>query len=103
MYHVKKVTSRHLIPGYTWVVDMKEVVIVSPQILLPIIDLDRCNACGLCVQLCPTQAVELHKGKAQIVRPADCNFCEVCETYCPEGAIGRPFQIVFATPQRPGL
>ena len=64
---------------------------------LPIITLQRCTGCGLCAELCPTSAVEVIRQKAVIVRPADCTFCEVCESYCPEGAIGRPFQIVFAS------
>lgn len=67
---------------------------------LPIIDLQRCNGCGFCERLCPTNAVEVHGGRAVIVRPHDCTFCDICETYCPEGAIGRPFRIVFAPEAR---
>lgn len=63
---------------------------------LPLIDLQRCNGCGLCAQLCPTKAVEMQAGRPVIVRPADCTFCEVCESYCPQGAIGRPFSVTFA-------
>jgi len=64
--------------------------------ILPIIDPGRCTGCGVCEQLCPTRAVEVRLGLAVVVRPEDCTFCEVCESYCPEGAIGRPFTIVFA-------
>jgi ferredoxin len=66
--------------------------------VLPLIDARRCTGCGLCEQLCPTRAVEVRGNVAEIVRPAACTFCEVCESYCPEGAIGRPFTIVFASP-----
>lgn len=65
-------------------------------LVLPTIDLRRCNGCGMCEELCPTAAVEMRGGRAEIVRPDDCTFCEVCESYCPEGAIGRPFTVVFA-------
>jgi NAD-dependent dihydropyrimidine dehydrogenase PreA subunit len=64
--------------------------------ILPIIDQQRCTGCGLCELLCPTKAVEVRDGVAVVVRPEDCIFCDVCESYCPEGAIGRPFRIVFA-------
>jgi ferredoxin len=64
---------------------------------LPLIDLQRCTGCGLCVQLCPTNAVEIQNGHAVITHPEACSFCEVCETYCPPGAINRPFMIIFAS------
>jgi MinD superfamily P-loop ATPase len=70
--------------------------------LIPNIDLERCNACGNCVALCPTQAVEIVDDKAVIMRPEACTYCDVCETFCPEGAIGRPFTIEFAPDQHAG-
>ena len=68
--------------------------------VLPRIDRQLCTGCGLCELLCSTKAVEVRSGVALIVRPDDCTFCEVCESYCPEGAIGRPFTIVFAPEPR---
>ncbi len=62
---------------------------------LPQIDQERCTGCGICVERCPTSAVEVIDGHATIVRPRACTFCEICETYCPTGAIGRPFTIIF--------
>jgi ferredoxin len=72
-----------------------------PNWTLPVIDLQRCTGCGLCEALCPTTAVKVVGQHAVIVRPEVCTFCEVCETYCPEGAIGRPFTVIFAG--QPGL
>jgi len=66
------------------------------DIILPIIDGERCTGCGTCMDLCPTQAVELRAGQAAIARPEDCTYCGDCEDICPEGAIGLPYEIVLA-------
>ena len=63
--------------------------------ILSFIDQQRCIGCGLCARLCSTQAVEVRNALAVIVLPEACTFCDVCESFCPEGAIGRPFTIVF--------
>jgi MinD superfamily P-loop ATPase len=68
----------------------------NPQAILPLIDPARCTGCGMCAQLCPTNAVEVRAARATIIRPQACTYCDLCETYCPEGAIGRPFTVVFA-------
>ena len=72
----------------------------ATSLALPIITLSRCTGCGLCEVLCPTHAVEVRDGRAVIVRPEDCSFCDICETYCPEGAIARPFSVVFAAEEK---
>ena len=83
--------------------------------VLPTIDLTLCTACGLCVERCPTQAVEMvdargplptRSGMAghqttgaaswpSIVRPEDCAYCGLCEEMCPEGAIALAYEIVL--------
>ena len=71
-------------------VDMK-------ALALPQISLDRCDRCGLCVEQCPTGAVEMAPAGPFIARPADCTYCTQCETLCPQGAILCPYEIVWET------
>jgi ferredoxin len=69
---------------------------MEATIVLPVIDLRRCDGCGICVTSCPTQAVQLVADRARIVVPERCTFCEICESYCPRDAIGRPFRVELA-------
>jgi formate hydrogenlyase subunit 6/NADH:ubiquinone oxidoreductase subunit I len=62
----------------------------------PTIDLARCSGCRLCIELCPTQALDQRGGKATLAYPQRCTYCTVCEDICPEGAIALPFLIVLA-------
>lgn len=63
----------------------------------PIIDESKCDGCGICVELCFTGALALRDGKAVVIDPKACLYEGVCEDICPQGAIGRPFEVVFAT------
>ena len=60
---------------------------------LPIINMDRCNGCGLCADYCPTDAVEMSEAHPSIVRPEDCSYCGLCEEICPVGAIELAYEI----------
>lgn len=64
---------------------------------LPVIDLKRCNQCALCVEQCPTGAVEMTTDGPLIARPADCTYCTECEAACPQGAIRCPYEIVWSS------
>jgi NAD-dependent dihydropyrimidine dehydrogenase PreA subunit len=64
--------------------------------VLPQINLNLCDGCGICVDTCPSQAVILIDGWPVIVRPDDCAYCGDCEDLCPKGAIGLPYEVVFA-------
>lgn len=67
--------------------------------VLPIINLELCTGCGDCVIACLGKAVVLRQGYATIVQPEACTYCGDCEEFCPEGAIARPFEIVFRAPR----
>ena len=55
--------------------------------LKPVIDPDECIACEACVNVCPTDALEMVDDVAVLTRPEDCEGCGDCETECPSGAI----------------
>jgi len=70
---------------------------------IPEIDLEKCEGCGNCVDLCPTHVVDLVNGKAAIVNPEGCDYCTDCETFCPSAAIRCPFEIILAGGDRATL
>jgi NAD-dependent dihydropyrimidine dehydrogenase PreA subunit len=68
----------------------------QPHKIMPIIDLSKCNGCGVCVERCPTGALAMKDGRPFMARPELCSYCATCEDACPTGAIGLPYQIVLA-------
>lgn len=53
-----------------------------------LIDIKKCNGCGICVDDCPMDVLYLNKeNKAYVKYTEDCHECYVCEIYCPEKAI----------------
>ena len=55
----------------------------------PSIDIDKCVACGRCVEHCPAKAINI-KDYAKI-DSEKCIGCAGCITECPEGAVKIPF------------
>ena len=47
---------------------------------------NKCVGCGLCVDICPQEAVAVSKGVAQIERDK-CVECQACSQECPQEAI----------------
>lgn len=63
---------------------------------IPLIDLQKCDGCGLCVRACPTRALEVQDEKSIVSNPLACEYSGLCESVCPTLAISRPFEIVSA-------
>jgi formate hydrogenlyase subunit 6/NADH:ubiquinone oxidoreductase subunit I len=60
----------------------------------PIIDYEKCIACGKCVEFCHVGAFKFEEKdgeKKPVVNPNKCIvFCRGCEDFCPVGAITHP-------------
>ena len=69
---------------------------------LSVIDEDTCSGCGLCVDLCPTEAISLNSEGVAQRDEESCFGCGVCARSCPEEAISlkEGLRKVFILPPR---
>ena len=81
--------------GYETLADLRGIAlkyIVTPGEvdyipMLPEIDLEKCNGCGLCAAPGHCECIEIRDGKAVLVNPTDCYSCAVCYFLCTREAI----------------
>lgn len=52
-----------------------------------IVDKEKCNGDEQCVEVCPTDVLEMVDGKAVPVNQDECLGCESCVEVCEEDAI----------------
>jgi thioredoxin reductase len=77
--------------------ESRNLELMEPASLHPIIDESQCIGCGACVTACPEEDVlGLIGGKAHLVRAANCIGHGACKEACPVDAI----ELVFGTETR---
>lgn len=80
---------------------------------VPVVDLSRCDRCGLCAEACPCGAIDLTARGLAFRCGSRCHIVEhcvalaqgfyPCESACPAGAIQGCFDIVlpYVEPEHP--
>ncbi|MFX1562232.1 MAG: 4Fe-4S binding protein, partial [Promethearchaeota archaeon] len=62
---------------------------VEKSLDIAVVNKNICNACGLCVAACPSDAISFESdGKCVVVDEVRCQGCGECMSVCPVGAIG---------------
>lgn len=51
------------------------------------IDPDLCLGCGICVEMCPNEVLEIVDDIATMVNEEECAACGICEINCEYDAI----------------
>jgi ferredoxin len=51
------------------------------------LDSNKCNGCGMCVEVCPHQVFNMVNKKAQIADKDKCMECGACSLNCARAAI----------------
>ncbi len=65
------------------------------MIEMPEIDAEKCNGCGLCLNVCSCKALRLVNNVITIQETTECGWCTQCEAACPYGAISCAYEIVI--------
>lgn len=60
----------------------------KPKLKKHVVNTEWCKGCGICVEFCPKDVLELDQDdKACVVRADQCICCKLCELRCPDLAI----------------
>jgi NAD-dependent dihydropyrimidine dehydrogenase PreA subunit len=55
--------------------------------MIAAVDRERCMNCGLCVTLCPEQAISMGPNYTVLIDSSQCTGCGSCINECPTEAI----------------
>jgi len=50
------------------------------------VETEKCTGCGVCIEVCPPEAISLSNDKA-VINKDTCAECGLCVDQCPNGAI----------------
>ncbi len=66
---------------------------------MPEIDRDKCDGCGLCIEVCSCRVLVLVGNVIEVKERIECQqcskWCTMCEMVCPLGAIQCPFEVII--------
>ncbi|MFC1992924.1 ATP-binding protein [Chloroflexota bacterium] len=62
---------------------------------MPVVDLEKCNGCGLCISVCSHNGLALVDKIVIVIETEECDWCTQCEAVCPTGAISCAFEIII--------
>lgn len=51
--------------------------------MIYIVDISKCDGCGVCVDNCPTEVLEIQNNKVAIADADMCTNCDLCWAVCP--------------------
>lgn len=77
---------RHKLQKIEPKVEERELTISEYKFDTIIVDHSACDLCGLCIDICPSSAIELDKGLI-VVSDNLCKRCGICISLCPKNAI----------------
>jgi ferredoxin len=52
-----------------------------------IINAEECSGCGICIDVCPNEVLDLVDDIAQPINESSCDGCGTCAEECPMGAV----------------
>jgi formate hydrogenlyase subunit 6/NADH:ubiquinone oxidoreductase subunit I len=60
---------------------------ISPSRYRSQVDAESCTACGVCEEMCQTEAIRVENGGAAVIDAERCIGCGLCVSCCPEDAV----------------